>query len=70
MVTRELIYSEIERLNVEDLDELYKLIRQLSRAKRKSKKKGALSRIKRVKVSAPKDFSINHDRYVAGEHRA
>ncbi|HKZ36128.1 MAG TPA: hypothetical protein VJ184_00655 [Chryseolinea sp.] len=70
MVTRELIHSEIERLNVEDLDELYKLIRQLSRAKRKSKKKGALSRIKRVKVSAPKDFSINHDHYVTGEHRA
>lgn len=70
MVTRELIYSEIERMNVEDLDELYKLIRQLSRAKRKSKKKGALSRIKRVKVSAPKDFSINHDRYITGERRA
>ncbi len=70
MVTRELIHSEIERLNVEDLDELYKLIRQLSRAKRKSKKKGALSRIKQIKISAPKDFSINHDRYVTGEHRA
>ncbi len=69
MVTRELIHSEIERLNVEDLDELYKLIRQLSRGKRKSKKKGALSRIKRIKVLAPKDFSVNHDQYVVGEHR-
>jgi len=63
IVTRELIHSEVERLNVEDLDELYKLIRQLSRAKRKPKKKGALSRIKRIKVSAAEDLSANHDRY-------
>ncbi|MBI3161663.1 MAG: hypothetical protein HYZ23_04100 [Chloroflexi bacterium] len=64
MVTRELINSEIDRLNLDDLDELYKLIRQLSRAKRKTKKKGALARIKQVKVSGPKDLSVNHDRYV------
>ena len=69
MVTRELIHSEVERLNAADLEELYKLIRQLNRAKRK-KKKGALSRIKQVKISAPKDFSANHDLYATGERRA
>jgi len=70
MVTRELIHSEVERLNAADLEELYKLIRQLNRAKRRSKKKGALSRIKQVKISAPKDFSANHDLYATGERRA
>lgn len=70
MVTREIIHSEIDKLTVEDLEELYKLIRQLSRAKRKTRKKGTLSRIKRVKISAPKDFSINHDSYVIGKARA
>ena len=70
MVTRELIHSEIDRLSAEELDELYKLIRQLSRAKRKSRKKGALSRIKRVRISAAKDLSVNHDLYVAGKTRA
>jgi len=66
MVTRELVYSAIDRLNADELDELYKLIRQMSRTKRRSKKKGALSKIKRVKIVAPKDFSLNHDRYIAG----
>ena len=66
MVTRELVYSEIDRLNADELDELYKLIRQMSRTKRKSKKKGALSKIKRIKIMAPKDFSLNHDQYIAG----
>jgi len=70
MVTRELIHSEIDRLSAEDLDELYKLIRQLARTKHKSRKKGALSRIKQVKISAPKDFSVNHDLYIAGKSRA
>lgn len=66
MVTRELVYSEIDRLNADELDELYKLIRQMSRTKRKSKKKGALSKIKRIKIMAPKDFSLNHDQYIVG----
>ena len=70
MVTRELIHTEIDRLNTEDLDELYKMIRQLSRGKRKSRKKGALSRIKRVRISAPKDLSVNHDLYIVGKPHA
>jgi acyl-CoA-binding protein len=70
MVTRELIYSEIERLGNDELAELYKLIRQLDQAKRKTKKKGALSKIKRIKISAPKDLSINHDLFISGERRA
>jgi hypothetical protein len=70
MVTRELVHSEIERLNTEELDELYKLIRQMNRGKRKPKKKGALSKIRRVRISGPRDFSINHDLYIAGKRRA
>ena len=66
MVTRELIYSEIDRLNADELDELYKLIRQMSQTKRKSKKKGALSKIRRIKIVAPRDFSLNHDHYIVG----
>lgn len=68
MVTRELIHSEIERLSPADLEELYKLIRRLNSVRRK-KKKGALSKIKQVKISAPKDFSTNHDLYATGERR-
>lgn len=70
MVTRELIHSEIDRLNGEQLEELHKLIRQLNRAKPKAKKKGALARIKKIKISAPKDFAANHDNYASGEARA
>ncbi len=70
MVTRELIHSEIENLNAQELDELYKLIRQLNRGKRKSKKKGVLSKIRRVKISGPRDFSVNHDLYITGKRRA
>ncbi len=70
MVTRELIYSELDRLNADELDELYKLIRQMSRTRRKSRKKGALAKIKRIKIVAPRDFSVNHDLYILGERRA
>ncbi len=35
--------------------------------KRKSKKKGALAKIRKVKISGPKDFSVNHDLYIAGK---
>lgn len=70
MVSRELIHSEIDRLGAEELDELYKVIRQLNRTKRKSRKKGALSRIKQVKISASRDFSIKHDLAIAGKRRA
>lgn len=69
MVTRDLIHSEIERLDADSLEELYKLIRQLNHAKRKPKKKGALSKIKQIKISAPKDFAQNHDQYASGEKR-
>ena len=70
MVTRELIHSEIERLNAEELDELYKLIRQFNRGKRKTRKKGVLSKISQIKISGPRDLSVNHDRYITGKRRA
>jgi hypothetical protein len=70
MVTRELIHSEIDRLNSAQLEELHKLIRQLNRPKQKARKKGALARIKKIKISAPSDFAANHDRYASGEPRA
>jgi hypothetical protein len=66
MVTREFIHSEIDRLSMEQLEELHKLIRQLSRPKPKVKKKGALARIKKIKISAPSDFAANHDHYASG----
>ncbi|MBV6452698.1 MAG: hypothetical protein MHPDNHAH_03460 [Anaerolineales bacterium] len=70
MVTRELIHSEVDRLNADKLDEVYEHIRQLNRGKRKLKKKGVLSKIRRVKISGPKDFSVNHDLYISGKNRA
>ncbi|MBV6399736.1 MAG: hypothetical protein CNIPEHKO_00013 [Anaerolineales bacterium] len=69
MASRELILSEIDNLNSKELDELYKVIRQMNLEKRKSKKKGALARIRKVKISGPKDFSVNHDLYIAGKRR-
>lgn len=69
MVTRELIHSKIDNLSPEELDELDKIIRQMNLEKRKAKKKGALAKIRKVKISAPKDFSVNHDLYIAGKRR-
>lgn len=67
MAMKEEIKSEIEKVPEERLPELYQVIKSFTRSKRKSSEPSLMSKLKRVRISAPRDFSENIDRYLTGE---
>jgi len=68
MVTREVVQTELERLDSDELSEVYKFIKKnLAPSKSKTKKKSLMARLKTIKIDAPEDFAENHDLYVTGE---
>ncbi|MCS6839768.1 MAG: hypothetical protein RMJ55_19215 [Roseiflexaceae bacterium] len=69
MTTKELIQAEIESLDEQDLQELYSLIRQFVKSKQCSSSDRLMSRLKRIKIDAPEDFSVNLELYISGEKR-
>lgn len=69
MTTKELIHAEIERLNEDQLDEVYTLIKQFVDEKQESNKPGLLQRLKRIQIDGPEDFAANLDLYLNGEKR-
>jgi hypothetical protein len=70
MTTKEMIDWEIERVGEEHFDELYQLIRQFVRSKRKRKKGALMSNLKSIRIDAPEDFAAEHDLYVVGDKHA
>jgi len=70
MSTKELIKAEIEKLDEEKLEELYDAIKKLTASnKPASEKPSFMAKLKRVKIDAPEDFSVNLDQYTSGEKR-
>jgi hypothetical protein len=70
MTTKDLLKAEIEALDEETLDELYKIVKKLSEAKKaKHQAPSFMSRLKDIKIDAPEDFSANLDQYTSGEKR-
>lgn len=69
MTTKELIQTEIDKINGEDLDELYGLIKDFVAAKAAPPKPGILAKLKQIKIEAPPDFASNLDLYMSGEKR-
>jgi hypothetical protein len=67
MSIKELIYAEIDRLETEKLVELYELIKRFTQIKTTPPQRGALSKLKQIKIQAPEDFSANLDLYRRGE---
>ena len=71
--TKEQIKAEIDNLKEDslkkgDLDELYKMIKDFVQARSSAPKKESLmSQLRKIKIDAPEDFSINLDRYMSGE---
>jgi hypothetical protein len=62
MSTKEQIHSEIEKAREEDLDELYRVIRNFNSARGQSQHApGALGKLKRIQVEGPEDFAANLD---------
>ena len=68
MATREEIKSEIEKVPEERLAELYKIVRDFTNSKSVSSNKPTLmSKLRRIRISGPSDFSENIDLYLTGE---
>jgi len=68
MTLKELIYAEINKIEEDNLDELYQFVKQLANAKSAAKPKtGILNKLKRIKIQAPVDFAANIDQYMNGE---
>lgn len=67
MTIKELIYAEIDKVEEENLDELYEVVKRFTQAKTPQIKEGVLSKLKDIKIQAPKDFSTNLDLYLSGE---
>jgi hypothetical protein len=70
MTTKELIQAEIDRVSEQDLDELYKLVKDFTQSKQQDQKRSLMSKLRNIKIDAPEDFSTNFDLYMSGEKRA
>ena len=65
MVTKEEIKSEIEKVPEERLAELYQIVRAFTRPA--SSGPTLMSKLRRIRIDAPPDFSENIDLYLTGE---
>jgi propanediol dehydratase small subunit len=67
MATKEEIKSEIEKVPEERLAELYQIVRRFTQSREASSQSTLMSRLRRIRISAPPDFSENIDLYLTGE---
>ena len=68
MSTKQLIEAEIQHLDGEQLDEVYRMVKGLSALKRTAPV-GLMAKLKRIQIDAPEDFASNLDQYASGEKR-
>jgi RNase P subunit RPR2 len=67
MTVRELIYTEIDKIGEESLDELYEIAQRFVQVKSNQPETGALSKLRRIKIQAPEDFAANLDLYLSSQ---
>jgi hypothetical protein len=67
MTTKELIKSEIDSIGDEDLDELYRLVKEFVQSRTSGKNGSLMARLRNIQIDAPADFAANLDLYVSGE---
>jgi DNA polymerase/3'-5' exonuclease PolX len=67
MTLKDLIYAEIDKLDEQNLTELYAVIQNFTQIKSSQTKTGALQKLKQIKIQAPEDFAANLDLYLSGE---
>jgi hypothetical protein len=67
MVTKEEIKSEIEKVPEDRLAELYRIIKSFTRLTPPPSQPTLMSKLRRIRISAPPDFSENIDLYLTGE---
>ncbi len=73
MSTKELIEAEIEHWDEKQLEQLYRVVRELSESKKPASKPvsapSLMARLKQVRIDGPEDFATNLDLYMNGEKR-
>ena len=69
MTTKELIEAEIERMSEEELDELYKLIKDFAQSRPQPREESILVKLRNIQFDGPEDLAANHDLYLSGEKR-
>ena len=67
MVTKEIIKSEIERVPDDRLEELYEVVKNYSATATENNGGSLFSKLKKVSIDGPEDFSENLDLYLTGE---
>jgi len=67
MITKEEIKSEIEKVPDERLAELYQIVKRFTQSRPAPSQPTLMSKLRRVRISAPPDFSENIDLYLSGE---
>lgn len=67
MTTRELLHAKIDQLDEQSLAAVYQLVRQYASSRDESRSGGLLSKLKKIQIDGPPDFSINLDHYLYGD---
>lgn len=69
MNTKELIEAEIQYMDESQLNELYKIVKQISKPTTQVSSPSLMSKLKQIKIQAPEDFATHLDLYANGTKR-
>jgi hypothetical protein len=70
MMTKDVIYSEIDQIEEKYLDDLYQIITQFIQSTQPQKKPSLMAKLRHIQIDAPEDFAANLDLYLSGEKHA
>ena len=68
MSTKDLIQQEIDKVEEARLPALYELVKRFAKPKteRPASDETLMDRLRKIRISAPPDFSENHEQYASG----
>lgn len=69
MTTKERIYAEIERIDEQQLDELYTIIKRWAQYESAERELSFMEKLRQITIDAPADFAMNLDLYTSGVKR-
>lgn len=67
MVTKEMLHAEISRLDDEQRERVYRLIRDVIELPTGLRGEGLMAQLREIRIDAPSDFAENFDLYASGE---
>jgi len=67
MTIKELIKAEVDKVEEERLDELYRVVQTYSRDE--ISESTLMDRLMQIQIDGPEDFAANFDLYASGEKR-